>query len=369
VLSPSAVEALRRNPHVKYITPDSVGEGDAQSTPTGVKRVFAPTNAKLQINEKSDRFINADIAILDSGIDFSQPDLITTYSINCIPESEEEPAEGESEEEAEAKKGKEEATECEEGDEMDARSHGTHVAGIAAAVDNTIGVVGVAPGARLASVKVINAQNHVEESWFLAGIDWVVGEAEFFEVANASLSAKGETWKAAEAAIKKAVEAGIVFVVSAGNEPKLEAAENSPAKSPDVITVGAIADYDGISGGTSTTPPCPLTNYQNKWGTEKDDTWANLSSWGPAVDVVAPGVCIYSTLRGSTYGYKSGTSMAAPQVAGAAAILASEKNPKNMTDVEAIRATIEEQGNTVWTAEHEGEQQPLLDVSNESVFK
>jgi subtilisin family serine protease len=350
VLGKGAVEALRNDPRVKYVTPDSIGEGGAQSTPTGVKRVFAPNNKNLAINEESDVWIDADVAVIDSGVDFSHPDLNPTYSMDCVPPKEE-PA----------------VKKCVKGNGTDPLGHGTHVAGTVGAIDNNFGVVGVAPGVRLASARVINAKNEVFQSWFAAGIDWVTSKSAFFEVANASLWCEKCNWTVAEEAIEGAVEAGVVFVTIAGNNGELEAKEISPARSPDAITVGAIADYDGLAGGLSKTPPCDLTHYEKLWEAEKDDTWANLSSWGEVVDIVAPGVCINSTLPGEAYGYDTGTSMAAPHVAGAAAILAAAANPENREDVEEIGETLEETGNLGWTAEHEPKQ-PLLDLSDEEVF-
>jgi subtilisin family serine protease len=350
ILGKGAVEALRNDPRVKYVTPDSVGEAGAQSTPTGVKRVFASKNKNLAINEENDVWVNADVAVIDSGVDFNHPDLNPTYTMDCVPPKEEL------------------IKKCVEGNGTDPAGHGTHVAGTIGAIDNNFGVVGVAPGVRISSVRVVNSKEKTAESWVAAGIDWVTSKSEFFEVANASLWCPKCNWTVAEKAIEGAVEAGVVFVTIAGNDGELEAKEISPARSPDAITVGAIADYDGLAGGLSEAPPCDLTFYEILFGAEKDDTWANLSSWGPVVDIVAPGVCINSTLPGEAYGYKYGTSMAAPHVAGAAAILAATENPENREDVEEIRETLEETGNFEWTAEHEGPQQPLLDLSDEKIF-
>jgi subtilisin family serine protease len=344
-----------------------LGEGDAQTNPTGLTRVFALNNGSLGINEAPDGTVEADIAVLDTGIDSSHPDLDVVESTSCVPANEkEEKVEAEKEEKEEKVEEKEEAITCAKGGSTDPHGHGTHVAGTAAAIDNTFGVVGVAPGARLWSVRVLNAQNRTTASRVTAGVDWVTAHAAEIEVANLSLSCTPSggkcSWPTVETAINTSVEKGVVYVVSAGNLA-LKAENISPAKNPNAITAGAIADYDGLEGGKSKSPPCSLTSYEAKWGAEKDDSWANLSNWGPAVDVAAPGVCIYSTLPGNSYGYKTGTSMATPEVSGAAAIIAESSNPANKADVVAVRERIEEVGNLNWTAEHEGPQQPLLDVT------
>jgi subtilisin family serine protease len=337
-LSDEAVEALRGDPRVKSVTPDQRLQPGVQKNPDGVKRVFAIANAKLAINEKADVTIDADIAVLDTGVEKEHPDLKVSEVVECLTPP------------------------CTEGKSTPSGSHGTHVAGTAAAVDNTEGVVGVAPGARIWSVKISTATEGTEAA-AIAGVDWVTSKNTVIEVANMSMWCECALPNL-ESAIEKLVKNGVVFVTIAGNNGKLEAKEISPAKNPDAITVGAIADFDGKAGGLNETPPCTL-NYEG----EKDDTWANFSSWGSVVDIVAPGVCVYSTVTGKTYNYDSGTSMAAPHVAGAAAIIASKSNPATKADVEAIRKTILEKGNKGWTVEHGGEQQPLLDVSNETVFK
>jgi len=343
-LSDEAVEALRSDPRVKSVTPDREAKPGFQSNPTGVKRVFAIANQKLAINTKADFVVDADIAVMDTGVEEKHPDLKVVKVIDCMSKT------------------------CSaETENVPSGSHGTHVAGIAAAIDNAEGVVGVAPGARIWSVKISTATS-TSEAVLLAGVDWVTSKASEIEVANMSI------WcicsmPLLEAAIKKTVENGVVFVTIAGNKAELNAENVSPAKNPDAITVGSIADYDGQPNGESKTPPCSLAHYEKLVGAEEDDTWANESSWGPVVDIVAPGICIYSSVLSKLYGFDSGTSMAAPHVAGAAAILAAQSNPNNKADVEKIRETILEEGNKNWTAEYEGEQQPLLDVSNEAVFK
>jgi subtilisin family serine protease len=160
-------------------------------------------------------------------------------------------------------------------------------------------------------------------------------------------------------AIARSVDAGVVYAVAAGNDDK-DASGFSPANHPDVITVSALADFDGLAGGGAA-PTCR---------TDEDDTLANFSNWGSRIEIAAPGVCILSTWKGGTYNTISGTSMASPHVAGAAALLASGTNdPANETDVFAIRDTLMRTGNLDWTDDSgDGIKEPLLDVRNALVY-
>jgi subtilisin family serine protease len=233
------------------------------------------------------------------------------------------------------------------------------VAGTIGAIDNGEGVVGIAPGARMWAVKVLSGGGTGLESWIIAGVDWVTAHASEIEVANMSLGC-GCAMPALDTAINKSVEAGVVYVVAAGNNHS-DAKTFSPANNPNVITVSALADYDGEPGGKSSYT-CELYG--------SDDTSATFSNYGSTVEVVAPGVCILSTVPGNQYAYLSGTSMASPHVAGAAAILASQKNPANKAEVEAIRSTIMSAGNLEWTDNSgDGVKEKLLDVKNETTFK
>jgi len=160
-------------------------------------------------------------------------------------------------------------------------------------------------------------------------------------------------------AIEESIEAGVVYVVAAGNSSKTVELV-TPANVKPAITVSALADYDGKPGGKSS-PTCE--NYGS------DDHLASFSNFGSTVDMTAPGVCILSTEPSKKYGLKTGTSMASPHVAGAAALLAAQKNPNSAKDVEAIATTLKETGNFGWTdTSGDGVQEPLLDVSNESTY-
>jgi subtilisin family serine protease len=161
-------------------------------------------------------------------------------------------------------------------------------------------------------------------------------------------------------AIQGAVNAGVAFAVAAGNEDD-DANNYSPGGFDNVLSVSALADFNGLPGGGAA-PTCR---------TDVDDTLADFSNWGPEVDIAAPGVCILSTypLEKGGYGTISGTSMASPHVAGALALLASAYNPANAADVYNLYNQIKSAGNFNWTDDSgDGIKEPLLDVSNTSLF-
>jgi PKD repeat protein len=143
--------------------------------------------------------------------------------------------------------------------------------------------------------------------------------------------------------------------VAAGNDDA-DANNYSPGGFDNVLSVSALADFDGMPGGLGS-PTCRA---------DQDDTLADFSNWGPEIDIAAPGVCILSTypIEQGTYGTISGTSMASPHAAGALALLASANNPENATDVYNLYALVKSAGNNNWTDDSgDGIQEPLLDVS------
>ncbi|WP_018233829.1 S8 family serine peptidase [Thioalkalivibrio thiocyanodenitrificans] len=332
-LSPRSADALRRNPLVDFIEADQMVRIMSQSVPTGIRRVFAMDNPGLEIDGVDDWRVDADVAVLDTGIDATHPDLHVVTSVDCSG-------------------GSPWAGSCKSGGD-DGNGHGTHVAGTIAAIDNGIGVVGVAPGARLWSVKVLRNDGSGYMSWIIAGIDWVTARAHTVRVANMSLGCEC-TSQALDQAITNSVKAGVSYVVSAGNSAK-DAETFSPARHPDVITVSALADFDGLPGGEGAS-----TCRQ-----DTDDTLANFSNFGRLIDIAAPGVCILSTWPGAAYRTLSGTSMAAPHAAGAAAILVAS----GIANPEQVRAELTQAGNLDWVdTSGDGHHEPLLDVGDGNLF-
>lgn len=325
-LVPQAADALRNVDQVRSVEADRPVEVDAQTTPNGVDRVADPSVRSavipnLSIDARDDVRVDADIAVLDTGV-ANHPDLSVVARTDCTGSG----------------------TGCADGGGDDGSGHGTHVAGTAAAIDNDFGVVGVAPGARVHSVKVLGDDGRGSFSDVIAGVDWATGRASTIDVINMSLSGVGEL-SALDQAIDEAVDVGIAVVASAGNSAR-DAGSTIPANHPDVLAVSALADANGVAGGGGGS--CGGA----------DDYLATFSNYGAVVDVIAPGTCVYSTLPGG-YGTMSGTSMSSPHVAGAAAILAT----KGMS-VTGIRSAILGAGNSGWTdTSGDGRKEPLLDLA------
>jgi subtilisin family serine protease len=333
-----AVAGLRGSPRVKYVATDEIRYAFDQSIPTGLQRIFATGNSAIDIDNSDDKRVDVDVAVIDTGIDLQHPDLNVSGGVNCT--------------------GSPFNNQCVTGGDDD-HYHGTHVAGIIGALDNSFGVAGGAPGARLWAVKVLNSRGSGYSSWIIAGIDWVAQNAATLEVANMSLGGSGFS-QAEYDAIQGAVNKGIAFAVAAGNSDD-NALNYSPAAFDNVLTVSALADFNGLPGGGA------AATCRN----DVDDTLADFSNWGTAVDIAAPGVCILSTfpLEKGEYGTISGTSMASPYAAGALALLASANKPANATAVGNLYSQVVNAGNLNWTDDSgDGIKERLLDVSKSSIF-
>lgn len=347
-LPANAVFGLSHNPLVQYIEPvQEVFATGTQPIPTGIDRVDADINAPTVP-------MDVDVAVLDTGVYIGQNtdgsarphlDLNLRFVSDCTGAIFYPLFGG-----------------CTSGgNPQDEHGHGTHVAGILGALDNDIGSIGSAPGATIWSFKVLDASGAGTTGTILAGIDSVAGLDDRIEVANMSLGFEG-TSQAVNDAIANATDRGIVFVVAAGNS-SIPAENFSPANSPDVITVSAIADFDGLPGGLGS-PTCR---------SDVDDTLADFSNFGAAVEIAAPGVCIFSTYLNDGYATLSGTSMASPFVAGAVAryIAESGLDPQSRADVMAIRDAVvgagTPQGSACGFVDIDSDPEPLL-FMNSSLF-
>jgi subtilisin family serine protease len=285
-----AVDKVRGLSNVQYVEPDiqvhalhhrsghnpGPGSGDGGTSPPqpaqtlewGVDRIDAdlawPASTGAGVN----------VAVIDTGIDLDHPDLNVIKGVDCTK-----------------------GPNCAKGGSGDDdNGHGTHVAGIAAARDNTIGVVGVAPSANLQAVKVLNQNGSGFLSDVIEGIEWSVNNGS--DVINMSLGTSSNL-QSLHDAVDAANTAGLVVVAAAGNEGDGNPGTNEvsyPAKYSSVIAVSATAQNDS-------TP-----------------VW---SSEGAEVEVAAPGVAIRSTVAGGGYDTFSGTSMASPHTAGVVALLLS----------------------------------------------
>lgn len=314
-MTPEAAARLTNNPRVAYVEADLPQATFAQTLPTGVNRIDGELSTTAKIDGIDER-VDVDIAILDTGIDLDHPDLNVVASTKCSG-------------------GGPMNNKCTDGGGDDDNGHGTHVAGIAAAKDNDIGVVGVAPGARLHAVKVLDSRGSGYTSWIIAGIDWVTARASTIEVANMSLGGNGYT-ASYNTAVRNSVAKGVVYMVAAGNSKKDvygadltfgTSDDTQPASFPEVGTISALADTDGVPGG--------LKDVRTAFSIcteDKDDSFACFSNYsaratnnpvvssGGKIDLMLPGYLIYSTYRSGGYSTVSGTSQASPHAAGLAAL-------------------------------------------------
>ncbi|MDE2142555.1 MAG: S8 family peptidase [Elusimicrobia bacterium] len=226
----------------------------------GVQRVEAPAAwAKT-------RGAGVKVAVIDTGLDMTHPDLAGNIKggWNAITKT---------------------------NDFNDDHGHGTHCGGNIAALDNNIGIVGVAPKADLYGVKVLDANGSGTFDDVIAGMQWAVDN--HMEVASMSLGADQGNQALADM-VKAMKKGGVTLVAAAGNSG---GAVGFPGGYPEAIAVAA---------------------------SDNNDQLADFSSRGPEVAVIAPGVDIYSLSKNGGYETMSGTSMATPHVAGLAVLYLSK---------------------------------------------
>ena len=266
-MSAQAVAQMQaNNPNIAYCEQDQVasappiraeakpGSGTSgQETPWGIARVNGGAAGSY-----------ATAWVIDSGIDLDHPDLnVDVARSRNFVERESSPD--------------------------DTNGHGTHVAGTIAALDNTIGVIGVAPGAPVVAVRVLNRQGSGSYSGVIAGVDYVAQYGQPGDVANMSLG--GPVSEALDTAVINAAAGGVRFALAAGNDGA-HASNYSPARAngTNVFTVSAFA---------------------------VGDNWASYSNYGnPPIEYAEPGSSIKSTWKNGAYNTISGTSMATPHLAG-----------------------------------------------------
>jgi subtilisin len=342
-LTTAQLSLLRADPHVEEVVPDDIVSMTGQTTPTGVSRVFGAFNPITHL-DGTDHRVDADVAIVDTGIDPHHQDLNVAGGINC---STSDPAAW-----------------------YDSNGHGTHVAGTVGALDNGIGVVGVAPGVRLWAVRILDPLGNGLLSWYVCGLNWIAAQHDpvdptrpLFEAVNMSVQKPGHddgdcgnaNGDVMHRAVCGVVAAGVTVVAAAGNN-RASASNWIPAAYREVITVSALADTDGLPGGRGGHACYSWNSY------DQDDTFADFSNYGPAIDLIAPGKCILSTLPGNRYGTMSGTSMAAPLVTGAVALY---KSSRPLATPEQVKAALVAMGNLDWKTSTDPDpvHEPLLDVS------
>jgi subtilisin len=280
-----------------------------QVVPTGVRRIGGLRSPTADIDGVDER-VNVDVAILEDELDPDHRDLNVAGQVDCVGRRRSRPD-----------------------------WHAMHSAGVVGALDNGRGVVGVAPGARLWGVDIVDEDDATTLDWILCGIDWLIAHANRIEVTNFSAGFEGfddpncgrNPPDPVHAGICRSVKRGMTWAVSAGNEAT-DASGTVPAAFEQVIAVSALADYDGRPGGKS-----EQTCLGGVFDLGADDTFAVYSNFGADVDLMAPGNCILSTSardavaavdavtnvyrdRSDFYAISNGTSFSAPHVAGAAAL-------------------------------------------------
>lgn len=268
-IPPGQLKKLENDPAVKYVEEDKVislgkpGTEDvviaaAQEVPWGITRVkggvtYSGSNRAW---------------IVDSGIDLDHPDLNVNESLSKSFIVSRKPTSAD-----------------------DEHGHGTHVAGTVAAIDNDLGVIGVAAGAEVISCRVLDRTGSGSFSWTVAALDYIASEGTAGDVVNMSLGPSVRyTDDAVDAAVQSVASLGIKLSIAAGNESD-DCLYYSPAH----------------NNGT---------NIHTISAMDINNTFAYFSNYGSPVDYCEPGVSIYSTYKNGGYATMSGTSMAAPHMAG-----------------------------------------------------
>lgn len=265
----AAANLAARNPNIAYYEADKIVRIVAppvqakakpapsqppQTTPWGISRVSGVSNYTG----------SGTVWVIDTGIDLDHPDLNVDV-------------------------GRSRGFLSSSTDPNDQNGHGSHVAGTIAAINNSIGVIGVAPGAPVVAVRVLDRRGSGTTSGVIAGVDYVAANGANGDVANMSLG--GGVSATLDQAVINAAATGVKFALAAGNESD-NANNHSPARAngANIFTISAFA---------------------------QGDSFASFSNFGnPPVDFADPGVSVFSTYKDGGYATLSGTSMATPHATG-----------------------------------------------------
>lgn len=265
----AAVSSLEADPRVEYVEPRYVYRtleyyppGEDFGDMYGLKKIQAPAAWDKARGRK-----DVVVAVVDTGVDYRHPDLAGVVV-----------------------KGPDLSNR--DADSMDDHGHGTHVAGTIGAIANGRGIVGVAFGVKILGVKVLSAKGSGSQDTIAKGIMASVENGA--KVVNLSLG--GPDSRTLREAIAKATKAGVLCVAAAGNDGDTN--PDYPGANPDALGVGS---------------------------SDSGDRRSSFSNYGTTVDIAAPGSSIYSLGLNGGYRKLSGTSMATPHVAGAAALLLSKR--------------------------------------------
>jgi subtilisin len=291
-LTGSAKAQLAQDPAVRFISSNRTFKAFAQVLPTGVDRI----EGDLSTVYAAGLPVTTPVAVLDSGVT-PDPDLnVQVTGLNCVGGL----------------------------GWSDLNGHGTHIAGIIGARNNADGVVGVAPGAPIYPIRVLNSSANGSDASILCGIEWMttVGKLLGVRVANLSAGTFGDddgncgrtNADPVHLAICNATAAGALFVVAAGNSGGA-LTSTVPASYDEVLTATWMTDYNGSPSRASPPTGCDQGS---------DDRASVNSSWAYDYDqthiLAAPGSCVTSTSNTGGTTVMSGSSMAAPHVAGTVAL-------------------------------------------------
>ena len=325
----AALSAIRSDSRVSFVEPDTPMRAAECTAPLQSSQCVPNWALRVNADSSSTRSgdgtgsVNVNVAVIDTGIDFTHPDLNVAGGVNCT-----------------SGKGF-----------GDPNGHGTIVAGIIGAKDNSFGVVGTAPGANLYAVRVLNKQGSGSKSQVLCGVDWVTATrtdadpGNDIAVANMSLAGTGSddgncgnTKKdVLHQAICASTAAGVTYVVAAGNA-SADFQNVAPAAYDEVLTATAMCDNDGQPGGLG--PATCLSSGQ------ADDAYAFFSNFATlatdqAHTIDAPGVFITSTTTGDTYvAGEAGTSFASPVVAGTVALCIASGPCAGLTPAQIVQKIV-----------------------------